>query len=228
MSRTAVPNEPPRRRHGLSVLLVVLGVLGYEGMAHWVATSGGVPGARPLFTLAPLLVLLCWGLWRRSRVWGLTAILVLLIGLLAVLRMHLPLPDLKLLYAAPHIIIDLLLLWFFGRTLRAGHVSLVTRIARHEHGSLPPEIELYTRRVTWAWCIYFGLMAAVSSLLFVFAPLPVWSWFANMLSLPLILLMFAGEYAYRIWRFPNFSHASFFTAIRSFRELRRASVIPGR
>jgi uncharacterized membrane protein len=40
-------------------------------------------------------------------------------------------------------------------------------------------------------------MAAVSTLLFFLAPLSVWSIFANFLSLPLIALMFIGEFALR-------------------------------
>src|SRR5438874_739661 len=108
MSRIAVPNEPPRTRHVLNVLVVVLGVLGYEGLAHWVAISQGAQGARPLFALGPLFLLLCWAIWHRSRVRGLTAMLLLLIGLLALLRVHQPLPDLRLLYPAPHIIVYLL------------------------------------------------------------------------------------------------------------------------
>jgi len=48
------------------------------------------------------------------------------------------------------------------------------------------------------------------------------------LNVPLILLMFVAEYAYRVWRYPNFSHASFFTAIRAARELGRAAVMQGR
>jgi uncharacterized membrane protein len=228
MFRTAAPNDRPRHRHVLSVLLVLLGVLGYEGLAHWSAVSGGAPGAGPLFSFVPVLLLLCWIFWRQSRTGALAVLLAVVIALFTLLRARQSLPDLKLLYPVPHITVYVLLLWFFGRTLRAGREPLVTRIARHEHGTLPADIELYTRRVTWAWCVYFAVMASASLLLFAVAPLAVWSWFANVLNVPLILLMFLAEYAYRVLRFPNFAHASFFTAIRAFRDLGRAAVMQGR
>jgi len=194
---------------------VVLGVLGYEGLVHWTAVSG-LRGAGPLCSLVPLLLFGCWLVGRRSRAGGL------------LLHARSPLPDLKPLYPVPHIVVNLLLLSFFARTLRAGREPLVTQIARHEHGTLPPDIELYTRQLTWAWSIYFAAMALISLLLFALAPISAWSWFANLLNIPLLLLMFVAEYAYRLLRFPGFSHASFLTAMRAFRAVGRAAVIQSR
>jgi len=108
----------------------------------------------------------------------------------------------------PPVAIDALLLWFFGRTLLPGREPLVTSIARFVRGELAPEIERYTRRVTWAWCAFFAGLAAVSLALAAFAPLAVWSLFANALVLPLVAIMFAGEYGYRRWRFPGYTHLS--------------------
>jgi len=227
MSRTAVPNDPPRYRRALSLLAIVLGVLGYEGLLHWAVVSGRADELGLTLAVVPLLLLGCWLLLLQSRAGGLAAIFTIIM-VLAVLHARHALLDLKLLYPAPHVVAYLLLLWLFGRTLRGGREPLVTRIARHVHGSLPADIDLYTRRVTWAWCIYFALMGTASVVLFAVAPLWVWSWFANVLNIPAILLMFAVEYAYRVLRFPNFSHASFFTAIRAARDLGRAAVMQGR
>jgi uncharacterized membrane protein len=99
-----------------------------------------------------------------------------------------------------------LFLWFFARTLRAGREPLVTSIARFVHGTLTPEIERYTRAVTAAWCVFFAGMAITSAALAAFAPLAVWSLFANLLAYPLVGLMFAAEYAIRLRRFPDFRH----------------------
>ena len=99
-----------------------------------------------------------------------------------------------------------LFLWFFGRTLRSGREPLVTSIARFVHGTLTPEIERYTRGVTVAWCGFFAAIAAASIVLAVAAPFAVWSFFANVLAYPLVGLMFAGEYAIRRRRFPDFRH----------------------
>jgi uncharacterized membrane protein len=99
-----------------------------------------------------------------------------------------------------------LFLWFFGRTLLPGREPLVTAIARFMHGTLAPEVERYTRRVTAAWCVFFAAVAATSIALAVFAPLAVWSFCSNVLSYPLVGLMFASEYAIRRRRFPDYRH----------------------
>jgi uncharacterized membrane protein len=99
-----------------------------------------------------------------------------------------------------------LFLWFFARTLLPGREPLVTAIARFMHGAITPEIERYTRRVTVAWCGFFAGMAAASVALATLAPVSVWSFFSNVLAYPLVGLMFAGEYAIRRRRFPDYRH----------------------
>lgn len=122
-----------------------------------------------------------------------------------------------LFYPVPYLTVYLVLLWVFGRTLQQGRQPLVTRLATHVHGELPAEIARYTRQVTWAWCVFFIAMAVTSAALFLLEPLPVWSVFNNLLNLPLVVAMYLGEYAWRLWRFPNFSHASIATVVRAFR-----------
>jgi uncharacterized membrane protein len=107
---------------------------------------------------------------------------------------------------APPLAINLLLLWFFARTLAPGREPLVTAIARFVRGRLDPEVERYTRHVTWAWCAFFAANAAVSAVLAALAPLSAWSVYTNVLATPLFVLMFAAEYAYRRRRFPGLKH----------------------
>ena len=95
----------------------------------------------------------------------------------------------------------LVLLWYFGRTLRRGREPLITRLARHVHGGLPPGVAQFTRRVTLAWCGFFAGQVAVSALLFAFAPFEAWSLFINVLNLPLVGLMFAADWVARAIRF---------------------------
>jgi uncharacterized membrane protein len=87
--------------------------------------------------------------------------------------------------------------------LQHGREPLVTQIACHIKGQLPPEILRYTRHVTIAWCIFFVLQVTTSLSLYVFAPVAVWSLFINILDLPLLALMFIAEYIYRTLRFPD-------------------------
>lgn len=104
----------------------------------------------------------------------------------------------------PHAAIYVGLLILFGRSLAPNRQALITSVAMtiYKRG-LPPEIAEYTRSVTIAWCVFFVLQLLVSLLLFVFAPVQVWSLFVNILNLPLLGLMFGCEYAYRRWRLPN-------------------------
>ncbi len=118
--------------------------------------------------------------------------------------------------AAPHAAIYSFLLWLFGRTLLRGREPLVTGLARRVHGTLEPEIEIYTRRVTQAWCLFFAAQLAVSALLLAFVPLTVWSLFVNLLNAPLLVLMFTGEYLYRIHRYPDHPRVSIAGALRAF------------
>jgi hypothetical protein len=116
----------------------------------------------------------------------------------------------------PHAAINLFLLWFFARTLLPGREPLITGFARRFHGSLPAHMEAYTRRVTVAWCIFFAAQIVISASSFVVASAQTWSLFVNLLSFPLVALMFIAEYAYRILRYRNFPHASILDGIELF------------
>lgn len=116
----------------------------------------------------------------------------------------------------PHAAINLFLLWFFGRTLKRDREALITGFARRVHGTLPTYIESYTRQVTAAWCVFFALQVVVSAVLFLAAPVDAWSLFVNVLSFPLIVLMFITEYLFRIRRFPDYPHVSIWQGIQAF------------
>jgi uncharacterized membrane protein len=90
------------------------------------------------------------------------------------------------------------LLATFALTLRRGHVPLITAMAYRLHGDIAEELIRYTRRVTIAWSLFFGVQLLTSILLFCFAPLTMWSFFVNLLDIPLVVAMFAAEYACRI------------------------------
>jgi uncharacterized membrane protein len=116
-----------------------------------------------------------------------------------------------------HAGIHALLFVTFGRSLRAGRTPLVTGFARLVHSTMTPALDSYTRAVTWAWTIYFGSMASLSLLLFWLAPVAVWSAFATLLGIPLLALMFIGEYAVRCIVLPPSDRAGPIEAIRAYR-----------
>ena len=54
------------------------------------------------------------------------------------------------------------LAFLFGRTLRAGRVPLIERIARVSDPELTPALRHYTRRLTVVWTLYFVVAALLS------------------------------------------------------------------
>jgi uncharacterized membrane protein len=110
----------------------------------------------------------------------------------------------------------LFLLWYFGRSLAPGREAVATRLARRVHGNLEPGMELFTRRVTVAWCFFLAAQLIVSALLLALAPLPAWSLFVNLLNLPLLALMFVGQLVYRAIRHPDYPRASLWQVLQAF------------
>lgn len=113
-------------------------------------------------------------LWRgRHGVWlGYLALLAL-----GVLVWHHQ-DQLPLLYFPP-VLINLAFGAVFGATLLPGATPIVTQFARILEGELDARAIWYTRRVTQAWTIFFGLLAGESLLLTLLAPPFVWSLFTN-------------------------------------------------
>lgn len=89
------------------------------------------------------------------------------------------------------------LAYFFGRTLRAGRVPLIERVARVRDPELTPALCRYTRRLTAVWSMYF----VVAALLSVSVKLPFWST-SGLVWLGAIAL-FVGEHRLRKRLFPG-------------------------
>ena len=90
------------------------------------------------------------------------------------------------------------LLLTFALTLQADREPIVTAMTRRLHGPITAGLASYTRSVTMAWCGFFAVQLAVSLILFFCAPLVVWSFFVNILDIPLVVTMFASEYLFRL------------------------------
>ena len=123
----------------------------------------------------------------------------------------------------PPVLIPASIAWMFGRTLRRGSTPLVERVARGFHApAVPaPRIIAYARRVTWAWTLLLGVVAAINAALIVnLVPgglidlagfVPRWpvtpalfAFFGNTGTYLLIGGMFVVEFAIRVWRFPDY------------------------
>ncbi len=167
-----------------------------------------------LFVFAPLLAVAAWVAFRAvSRVWWPLLALGFIGGIYYIATGDHGRIGLLAVNGLSNASLNLFLLWLFGRTLRAGREPLISQISRHINGELRAEVAGYTRHVTIAWCIFFASQVIVSLLLYVFAPVGVWSFFINVLNLPLLILMFVGEKTYRTLRFPNHPKTSIMKAI---------------
>jgi uncharacterized membrane protein len=205
--------------------LAVSGLVAYQFLVH--LSLGSPQGVRFAGLLAALPVLV-FGVWllRRPALPARLAGAALAIGAPVLVSSRALSP--ALCYFLVQMVVYLAVFWLFAQSLRTGRQPLVTRMARSVHGSLPAPIERYTRRVTWYWCAVLALLPTASSALFLFAPLPVWSFFANVLNAPLLAGAFVAEYLWRLARYPQFSHASVAASLRAFRRVagRTKSALP--
>ena len=195
--------------------LLLLGT-GYSVLAHLAAASARPDWLDALVAILPLLGLAFAMAWRSSqRAVMLALCLAACAGLYVVsgwLVAHY-----NWVFLLQHAGVYGLLCAAFGRTLLPGRTPMVTGFARIVHRALSPALIGYTRSVTWAWSIYFGCISALSLLLFWLAPIAIWSAFANLLGVPLLVLMFAGEYAVRCYVLPIADRAGPLDAIRAYR-----------
>jgi uncharacterized membrane protein len=185
----------------------------YAGLSHY---SNSVAGGRDLGTalaLAPITVvatLLAWRTVPRAVAVLLYAGLAgLIVGLWPVLRQNYPLINLvqdSSIYG--------LLGFTFGRSLMPGRVALCTQLADKEHGPLSAQEVRYTRQVTAAWTVFFLVITAASILLFIAAPLRLWSLFINFCVLPLVGAMFIAEYQVRRRVLPGVKRTGLLATLR--------------
>ncbi|QEL65516.1 hypothetical protein OTERR_20400 [Oryzomicrobium terrae] len=194
------------------VFLAVAGI-SYPLLAHYTTAhqaADSLTGAGPdapltmlgaLLAITPATLIALALAWRSSRrlLW-----LPALGGALGLLAWHWQLLETHFswLYLFDHAASNAMLGVVFGRTLRAGQTPLCTTFAAMVHDHMPDELVRYSRQVTVAWTLFFAATATLSLLLFAFTSREVWSIFANLLSLPLLVAMFVVEYAVRLVKMP--------------------------
>ena len=188
--------------HGnkIGAIVFACAFLGYQFFIHKIILSGQLTPVTAVFIFVPFIVAtgVAIALELGLRLALLITASLTILGLAWVNRFGLPS---AIIFGLPHLVTNLFLLWFFARTLKNGREPLITSIARRVHGALKAELEIYTRRITYAWSLFFLLQIVVSIGLYIFASVAAWSLFINILNTPLILLMFVCEYSYRILRY---------------------------
>lgn len=183
--------------------------------AHFLLLDHSAGLLRGVLLILPLAVLACWALLRATNKLVYLVAVIAAAGVVYAIEQHSH-AGLAVIYGVPHASAYIFLLWLFGRTLIDSREALITRLARGVHGTLTPLMEKYTRRLTFAWCVFFALQLVVSTALLTRASLESWSLFVNILNAPLVVLMFAGEYVYRVVRYPDHPHASIIQMARAF------------
>ncbi|HKP67273.1 MAG TPA: hypothetical protein VJX31_11650 [Casimicrobiaceae bacterium] len=167
-------------------------------------------------SLIPLAALAVWCV-RRTRhryvaVLAVASAVVVLWSVWSSLERYFP-----RLFFIEHTGANLVLAIVFGRTLAGNREALCTRFARLIHGTLPPEVERYTRQVTAAWTLFFVVVFTLSSVLYLYGFLAAWSLLANILSPVLVAGMFAAEYVVRHRVLPKWERAGVLSSLRAFK-----------
>lgn len=189
--------------------------IAYALFGHYASARPDQIGAWAILLAGAPILLVVFGFARESwRGLLLGVLTIAAMGLLAWFWPTLRNPTVWL-YFAEHFGINASLALMFGRTLRPGHRPLVTTIAAMAHDQMSPELLRYTRQVTVAWTLFFVANALVSTLLFVFAPIEVWSVFANILSMPLVGAMFLVENEVRKRTLPKRDLVGLFGTVRA-------------
>jgi uncharacterized membrane protein len=202
--------------------------LAYPPLAHWATHAGTDPAAG--VALADLALVVLIEPLLRGRAWALATFAGLLAGLYALAGTG----HAQTLLLAPPVLFLALLSWFFGRSLRAPRVPLITRIAcalENLGDNMPADQARYTRRLTAAWSLVLAALAVLNAAL-AFAAVPGgvadrldllppgpppawtiprehWSLVANLLNYGIVGAFFAGEYALRKRHFPQRPYRNF-------------------
>ena len=199
----------------LRVLAVAAAAIAYAVLAHISNSTANANALGIVLAVGPMLLVPAAVAWRSP--YRLPALLMcalagaLMYPFWPILEQHF-----SVLYLLQQVSVYGLLGIAFGRTLTGDRVPLCTQWATLVHGALPPSAVPYTRAVTAAWTLFFAIMTITLIALFVMAPLPVWSVFANFCTFPLVGAMFVGEYVVRRWALPDMEPAHILDGARAY------------
>jgi len=213
---------PGAPRYGSLALLAI----GYAILVHYTNSNANAKPLGVVLASAPPLALGLALAWRSSYRLPALALAALLAGLILshwrILQSKYP-----LVYLLEDVGVYALLSVTFARSLVRPRVPLCTYWADLVHGPLPAAVARYTRKTTAAWAIFFVLIGATSLTLYQLASLPVWSAFSNFVALPLVVLMFLGEYAVRRRVLPPAHRTGLWASVRVYLDSSRPTRTAG-
>ncbi len=189
-------------------------LLGYASLLHLTTTHGNQSSLGALLTIAPVGLMALALAWRLSR-----RLPALLLWTLVAALIAWQWPWLKAHFVWFNLLQQTgfygLLGLTFGQSLSRDRVPLCTRMALLVHGTLAVDAQRYTRQLTLAWTLFFAAVCAALIVLFVAAPLAIWSAFANFGVLALVMLMFLIENRVRRRLLPDMDHVGVLATIRA-------------
>ena len=197
------------------VIAVGVAAVAYVLGSHWLMTGAPASPWNAVVVVGPMLAAAAFIAWQRGQRL-LATLAALATAALIVQAWRGGGLAAGSIYVGQHVAIHVLLAFVFGLTLQAGREPLVSALARRVHGGLTRAMEIYSRKVTLAWTIYFAAMAALSLALYTFVPFDAWATFANLVTPLAMVLMFVGEYLLRYRLHPEFERATLGQAMRAY------------
>jgi uncharacterized membrane protein len=196
------------------ILAVVLFVL-YALLVHHVNATGQISSLGAALALFPIFLML---LAYASKSHSLKGLILILASIAAAWALWpFIMRNTSYIFWLLDVGLMTVLLITFARTLKPGRKPLCVSFAEIiNQGPLPPAHEIYARRVTIAWVLFFAMIIVVSTGLFFFAPLATWSIFVNFVTLPLVGLMFVAEYLVRRQVLTNLPEGTVLDAVRTY------------
>lgn len=176
--------------------VMVIAILSYVVLNHYVANLPHADDWEVGLAVTPLSI--AWisfttrYLSMPMKLIPFVTLFALLVTSWAVLQQHI-----IWIYFVQHVVMFSGMGIWFALSLAKRKEALCTYFAGFAHDYLSPQMVRYTRQITVMWSLFFFTMSLVSLFLFSFSTPNVWSIFANVLSLPLVGLMFLGEYMFR-------------------------------
>jgi uncharacterized membrane protein len=199
-------------RRRLQLAAIILLVITYAGLSHYGNSAVNSRNLGVALVLGPVLLVGLALLWRWVGPWA--ALPAAAAALL--LRHYWPVleKNFSVVYLLQEVGLYGLLAASFGRSLIGQRVALCTQLADKIHGPLTAQELRYTRRITAAWALFFLLIIAATVGFFAFAPLRIWSLFANFCVIPLVALMFVAEYSVRQRALPQMPRQGILAAVK--------------
>lgn len=208
----------PKWAHGWELPATAASLVAYAVAAHLGSSGAGSADFNVAVAILPLLAAWLVLLWQSRSRWlfavGAAGAAMLMPALWSQMRQNVP-----FLYYLQHMGSHLALAMVFGKTLRQPGEALITGLARLLDGdALSARKQRYTRQVTVAWTLFFIVNALVSTVLFLAAPVAIWSIHANLLTGPLVATMFLGEHLVRMRVLPLHERPSVAAVVRAYRQ----------